>query len=72
MDVGLELKVKRSKLDCIDANHIKVERKALQMLFEWKDQNLSPCYCELLAALTEKDLHQVVKCLKEFIFSKRP
>ena len=70
MNVGLVLKVKQHKLDCIDADYRYVERKAFHMLLKWKDTNPHPCYCELLTALREQDLHEAVKRLEEFIVKK--
>ena len=62
--IGLLLEVKRSILKRINSNYIKVEDKALHMLFKWKDVNSQVCCCQLLSALTEQDVSEAVEYLK--------
>ena len=66
-NVGSALQLDWYKLDCIDSDYKKVDEKALQMLFKWKQRTKRPCYCELLSALREYKLFGAVECLNEFI-----
>ena len=66
-NVGSALQLNWNELSCIDSNHEKVEEKALQMLFKWREGTAHPCYCKLLSALRECKLFAAVKCLNEFL-----
>ena len=66
-NVGSALQLEWYKLNCIDSDNKKVEEKALQMLFKWREGTAHPCYCKLLSALRECKLFVAVKCLNEFL-----
>ena len=69
--IGLQLEVKTCILECIDLNSKRVEDKALEILLKWKYGNSHPCYCDLLSALREQDLHEAVKHLKQLLLHKK-
>ena len=66
--VGLQLGVKAHILDCISLDYNRTDDKALEMLLRWKHGKSQPCYCELLIALNELDLHEAIKKVEETLY----